>query len=320
MKAYIKYIGVRILVALLFMAMMYLLNSMMYKRTHSQIFNGVKDIIVGDSHFNGLAISDVMHLGQDSEVYYTMYQKIKEVNEITPLENVVMTYSYLNFSKNYFDDFLLADDVQAFSISRRNYPLASLKDQLGQSKYLTQLLKVLARFNLSFNFSYLQKEDQLKKSLPFMWDQGVMDAKPNLAFLEKMQKRRKRKLDPSSARYKNQIAAKIERLFINDENAIADINLSYLQHILSYCAANNIKLWLVSTPLERSYYEAIPAYMKTAFDAYTADILSKHSNVKFLDYTHKFDNPEFFQDEHHVAVYGAAILSQDIESEIRAGR
>jgi len=253
MKAYLKYIGIRVLLAMLFMACMYLLNGVIYKNSHSKLFAGVKDIIVGDSHFNGLSIKQVMHLGQDSEVYYTMYQKIKEANEISKLDNVVISYSYLNFSKGYFDDFLLSNDVQAYSISARNYPLASLKDQIGQSKYLSQLLKVLARFNFSLNLNYLQDQEELKKNLPFMWDQSGLDQEVDLEFLKKLQKRRKHKIDPNSRRYKNQIAAKIERLFINEKEEVAD-------------------------------------------------------------------DPEFFQDEHHVAVYGAALLSQDIENAIRASR
>jgi len=320
MKEYLKYISIRIGIACLFMAAMYFLNAYLYGKTHAQLFEGVKDIIVGDSHFNGLAIDNVKHLGQDSEVYYTMFQKVKEVNEISPLENVIMSYSYLNFSKNYFDDFLLSNDVQAFSISKRNYPLASLWDQLEQSKYFEQLVKVLARFNFSLNFNYLRNKQDVKKNLPFMWFQDDLTKKRDLEFLKKLQDRRKRKIDPSSRRYKNQIAAKIERLFANDEEAIATINLSYLEKLMDYCASNEIKVWLISTPLESSYDSAIPEYMKSAFKSYTDNLLQKYPNAQFLDYTHKFQDPDYFQDEHHVAVYGAALLSIDIENEIRGRR
>jgi|GEM_PF-3985117 len=316
MGDYFKYIIARLLIGILFVVIVYNLNSYLFQTKHSAIFKGVKHLIVGDSHFNGIAINQVMHMGQDSEVYYTMLQKIKEVNRHSELKNVVIAYSYLNFSKNYFDDFLLSNDVQSYSISKRNYPLASITDQFKQSTFKSQLIKVLSRFNVSFNFNYMRSAENVKKNLPFMWYQENLSVKHNLTFLKRTQDARKRKIVPSSARYKNNVAAKMERLFINDDNEISHTNLSYLDEILVYCEANIINVTLVSTPLESYYFESIPKYMKDAFYNHTQDILKTYANVQFLDYTHHFEDTAYFIDEHHVGGYGAALLSIEIGNHI----
>lgn len=315
MGHYFKYILFRIGIGLAFLACCYVFNSFRYTIVHDRIFDGVDNILVGDSHFNGFALNNSIHLGQDSEVYYTMLQKIKTVNSISNINNVVISYSYLNFSKNYFDDFLLQNDVQSYSISSRNYPLAGLVDQWRQSRYKKQLLKVLSRYNLTINSVYIQNDDDLKRMLPFMWHQDGPYVVPDMKSLKARQSARGRKLDPTTVRYKNQIAGKIERLFVNEEEEIADVNIKYLDKILEYCHRNSTGVILVSTPLESYYASQIPEYLKEKFNAKTEDILSKYDNVKFLDFTHEFTDSEYFIDEHHVTGYGAALLSKRIESE-----
>lgn len=317
MKDYLFFLFKWMLVGIVFLIGIYQFNRFLFNNVHSEVFADTKTLIVGDSHFNSLHIDNAYHLGMDSEVYFTMYNKVREISQIAELEHVVISFSYLNMSKNYFDDFLKTNDRQAYSISKRNYALSSLSHLAQQSTYWQQLVKVLARYNFTLNYKYLSNWIYSKQDLPFAavgFDLGVKES--NIDFLKRFNSNRKRKLNPNTQHYKNKVAGKIENLYINPEKEVASENIGYLKKTIALCKEKGIDVWLVNTPLEPYYKEAIPDYLKKEFENLKNQLVSSSSNIHYLDYMDFFKESDFFADEHHVTGYGAALLSEELQKEL----
>lgn len=317
MKGYLFFLGRWMLIGLIFLIGIYQINQYLFKRVHSDTFKDTKILIVGDSHFNGLHIDNAYHLGLDSEVYFTMYQKVEAISTIAKIEKVIISFSYINMSKNRFDDLLRTNDIQAYSIAKRNYPIASLYQLIEQSIYWKPLIKVLTKFSFTFNYQYLYNLLFKSKEMPFIRSTYELGSEgKDLAFLKEHQKKSKRKLKTNSRSYKRQITGKIERLFENDNNEIAVVNLHYLEKLLQICQVKGIKVWIVNTPLEAYYEKMIPEYIKIEFNNKITHFSENYNNIKYVNYMDFFKKSDFFRDEHHITGYGAALISEELQKEL----
>lgn len=313
MKAYLKYLSVRLVAGILVIALVYLGNKI-FSASHSQVdCENVEVLILGDSHFNGVGLPKALHLGQDSDTYFTMYNKLVSKAESCNLKTVVLSFSYINLSSNYFDDFLRTDTNQSYSLASRNMSYRNLLSLMGEGIAWSSVLKVFSRNKFSFGDDFLVRLFSQEKDAP---RSGPSEYKyDNRDYIEKLrrtQKNKKRKLRTATPGYKNKIEKSIDRLFEVDGGEVSTWNQHYLNKIVEYCQTNSLKLYLVNTPLETRYNKLIPTKFKETLELIVARVTGNTQDVHYVDLTQYYKSSDYFIDEHHVTQYGAALISEEI--------
>lgn len=93
-----------------------------------------------------------------------------------------------------------------------------------------------------------------------------------------------------------------------------EINISYIQKIISYCKSNNIVLFMVNTPLHKdlyTYYQII----ESQTDSLANSFVDNH-NVYYLNFSN-IDFPEKgFKDHNHLNAYGAVVFSKILRDSV----
>lgn len=314
MKPFLKYVLLRLAIGILFFAVVAGVNGIFFNKSQQLLCQNNRTLLLGDSHFNGLELDGALHQGQDSEAYITMYNKLVDLTSRCEIDKVMVSFSYMNLSSNYFDDFLRTNDIQSFSMAQRNSSFVNPIQLLSDKVHWKSVVKVFIRYRYTLDFELLRKvfsrdsKETYEKEM-LTKARKTIDHKA----LRKAQKLRKRKLDVRSAQYKRKINNSIDNLFNSKNEEFASWNMSYLDKIVDHCKQNGIKLWLVNTPLERSYFNLIPEGFRTAFEKKKEQYLDSYSDCQYVDKTDYFQNSDFFIDEHHITRYGAMVLSEELQ-------
>lgn len=313
MKQYLTYLFVRLFAGILIISIIIFGNNLFTKTKTTNNCEETELLILGDSHFNGIGLPNALHLGQDSDTYYTMYNKLLSTSSSCDLRGVVVSLSYINLSKNYFDIFLRTDANQSYSLATRNMSYANLFSLMKEGISWSSVLKVFTRNKFSLSdqslVSIFTKNESDKAVNP---QDYVFDNEAHIERLRQAQANKKRKIRVNAVGYKNKIKKSIDRLFVADGGMVSTWNLEYLNKIIEHCDTHSMNLYLVNTPLELSYNSLIPSKFKSALEDVIKNASLGRSNIQYIDLTNRFISSDYFIDEHHVTQYGAALISEEI--------
>lgn len=311
MQPFVKYIAKRVLVGTIFLFCVMLLNGTLYSGVHKTFMSDVKTLILGESHFGfinqEIVGDDALALPFPADTYFSMYQKLQEVDRYSDVERLFLVYTYADLSPK-FDDVLELERF-SYNFNKRNYSIASLGQLLQQSKRWVDVAKVYCKYKLTFDYNYINSSFSDTKSTPFYTKYEMDSDTTTLKAIFDFYKNSPRiKNFTKKPNYNRKVRSTVKNFF--SVESISVENSKYLHEIVQYCKSNDIKLYLVGTPLEKYYLSKIPEYFKNEYIVLKDSIIEEYPGTVFLDYTEKFQDPAYFQDQEHMGGYAGAIISR----------
>ncbi len=95
----------------------------------------------------------------------------------------------------------------------------------------------------------------------------------------------------------------------------SSLQLEYLKKILSFCKENNIKVFLLNTPVHDTYFRNIPEKFITGYYSIMKG-LEESYNVTLLDYPESNYPDDYFGDSNHLNRAGASVFTPKIMERI----
>lgn len=242
----------------------------------------VHNLFAGDSHiqmgFNDAMIRNSKNIASAGECYQYTFQKLKYyVNYNKALTTVYLGFSYHNLS-SYYEDF-------SFQTFPSFITLLSASDQIEFVKKFN--IDILEKVNLTlFNAA----SNLFKHSGSYSFSGGYLDIANKQSVSDSM----------INQRILSQFYFQGRSLF-----PTSSYNIYYLKKIIELCKSNNIKLYLVNTPLYTTYISGIPLHYNEEFGRFVMI-----NQVQTIDLS-KFDLPAncFQPDGDHLNSLGATKLS-----------
>ena len=97
------------------------------------------------------------------------------------------------------------------------------------------------------------------------------------------------------------------------DTTLVPLNIAYLDDIFSFCDKRDVRVLLITTPLSPNFLEHQQPRQVERNDSVLIQLLHRHSNVRYLDFS---DDTDFlgidFYDSHHLNEYGAAKLTKKL--------
>lgn len=245
---------------------------------------GGRILISGDSHtrnaLDPAVLGSATNISQYAEPYYVSYWKLKRLLEGSSVQTVILGFAHHNISA--FNDRKLSDETWSTELFRRVYMFGEVSSIEGIRVDRTELfrtrLKNLALTPKWTHDAYMGRFET--------WSR--IDPK-----------------DPDPA---------ITRHFLGDGPNLSEVELAYLDSIVDLTTRENIELILVSTPVHASYFNRIPDYFRSEFEAKTAELEAR--GVQVLDFTNLGASDDEFLNVSHLNAKGASRFSHLISERI----
>lgn len=260
---------------------------LLFKSNDLKLPNTIKTLILGHSHsayaYDDKYIKNTINLSEQGEAYIYTYFKLKKIIESNPqIKNVFIEFTNNQIDKKDMNEWMWGDAQLQYRIKR--YGLLLDKEAVfvlyknNPTGFVNAFSKSL--FDNLVRFFYSNKDIVIKGGLG--------------------------KFTPSVKNYKTNTKYKQKKA----SQAIAVYNIIYLQKIVTYCKAKNIKVCLVRSPLHKNYQISLTEYK------FKEILNTKFKNVKWLD-NKDFPIPDSgFQDAEHLNSNGAKLYSQYFNNQI----
>lgn len=256
----------------------------------------IETLILGISHtFYGLnpdyfstKTFNAAHSSQSLDLDYLIFEKYQ--SNFKKLKNLIIPISYFSYP------FTLNEGKSLDKITNYNiyYDIETSNEEM---KYNFELFSKPIKKNRKIIEDYLNR-----KNLLTIYENGYIKVRgiENKAI--------------------NDYKAAVNRhtLDINDTLVKLKINnnLRSLNNIIKICEANNVNVYLLSTPTSSAYYKAINRNQFNHWKKTTNELVRKYKNVKWINF---LENPidfkqEDFRDSDHLSDKGAIKLSIKVDS------
>lgn len=266
--------------------------------------SNIHTLLVGDSHaidgFNPKYISKSINIAQVKEPPMISYYKIKKLLiDSKSLDNIVLAFSYHSIhgygsipGPKMLTRYHLILDEEFYQNFLKNHIVSGPL----LVRYLSDDHKIPFGVANDLVEYYLHKNAKTLYELPYI---GSFYA-ANDHFIGNI-----KSLD-----------AAINRHYFTHENVrISDMQIDYLHRIKYICRLNNVKLYLVNTPVHKDYFNRIPADTIDKVDELCFSL--EDENTFYLNLT-KFPMPDScFYDYDHLNKSGSVILSKYLDVVIK---
>jgi hypothetical protein len=245
---------------------------------------------MGDSHtmtsINPSAFRSAANISQSAEPYFVTYHKLKEIVKHDKIDTILLGFSYQNISA--FNDYKFIEAPWCDELLGRTYSLITLDKyeglQLNKPSYYRSFFK---------NMFLLPKQNH------------------NL-FLGNFDKRNH---ELNAKQSKLNTVIKMHYYKNGNELPQSMANIQYLDSINAITKANNIKLYLVNTPLHNDYRKLIPQKIQIAYNQVKEDF--ENDGLEVIDYSKYPIETEFFADYDHLNFKGSIIFTELIKQRIK---
>ena len=276
--------------------------------------SNVNIIAAGDSHtvasINPIYINNVMNISDAGECYYYTYYKLQHyLGHNKSVNKVILSFSYHNISKDYSESWIYNDNKNYYYLDKYMIFIDRKRGRnilpIASNNFIVNMLKNdYGLPNNIYRNSFIIK-DIFHKAL----NEGDINyggygnkGKFNITFLSQ-----------------DKINQRIKGLYNYDKltdfyNGSSNIMIDYLYKIIKLCADNNVTLYLLNAPLYSKYKSSIPKKAIEDFNNLVFDIVSKHNNVIYLDYSDLLLEDNYFNDVDHVNPTGAESLSRRLNA------
>lgn len=260
-----------------------IINHYIYSNQKIELDNS-EILVIGDSHptrsINPQFLTNAVSISQTAEPYVLTYWKLQKVLKTNKPEIVVIGFAPHNISQ--FNDFKFSDNFWSLEMFKRSYPIQKFKEvdnviELDYYKYL----EVYFKYN-----SFYPKIDHSY----YIGGYSNSDLR-NISGWEESVKRHYYKEDK--------------------QIDVSKVSLNYLDSIIELCRKNTIEVFLVSSPVQRNYYNAIPEKILKEYDS-LKKIYS--DRVLIYDKTNDFSYPDsLFRNSDHLNSFGAIKFTNELK-------
>ena len=251
-----------------------------------KIDSSIKHLIAGHS-IPACSLSDeyipgFLNISQDSEGYSFTFFKIKAAIEANPqIESVFVEYETSQideFAKHrIYGNYLRQNVPRHFGIM----DLGPLVDYFIKNGELTEFVFVI-RKTIEDNLAFIWKKD---RNIPAdIWDTHIT---PNVAFT-------------------GEVPTKDEEMVDSNSYIVFEENLTYLDSIVAFCQASNVKVYLFRSPTMEKKFKNELIFLDIA--------KTRYKNIPFLDFDQILLPVPAYCDIVHINVDGQRFLSKFFNS------
>jgi len=301
MKLFLKKSLFFLLIGTLLVFLFFPINFIYNKRVEKLTLGGnISTLICGDSHpmcaLDDKIIPDSINISLSAECYYYTYYRLKKIlNNDNDLKYILLGLSFSNFGENRDNRIYKTEEI------KNMYPKYFL---ILENREKLDLLK--------------KNPNGLLKSTPYILKSAITTFfKPNkyanYPFWGCFHDSKNTNLSDEN------IKAAINRHYYNNNfdllQGFSALQLEYLLKIIDLCNKNNIRLYLINTPISNEYFSKIPEKFINHYYSIVKK-LKFSKNIRILDY-HNYQLPQnCFGDADHLNSNGAKIFSEIIMDEI----
>lgn len=287
----------------------YLSRTTYIRSLNDSVFLLSKDtniLIAGDSHLEMTVNPDLLphsaNISISGENYFYTYYKLRHFLARNPqVSTVVLGFSWHNFPKKYQESFLFGEER---SKVEQYFPLLDREGKLSVFNFKSSYLVPWFRYTLGLPLK-LYLDQVLSRSLL-----GQKLSRESFTFYGGYKLNNKSVIDKVKTNEKL-------KAYYQDEYGVASesssLMIDYLDKILKMCMEKNVRVVLFNTPVQNDYLEGIPTRSIKSLDTIRSNLLSKHSNVIYIDYSNFTLPTNYFYDSDHVNSYGASIVTQSLQ-------
>lgn len=314
MEDFVKKLAFYLCYFVLVLVAFFFINNHLFKTVNKQAYSDINTLILGDSHsrfLNEEIIPNCQNLSYSAETYKVAYFKLKYLSELNNLDNVILSFSYNNFS--FLHESRMLNEYRTIY---RLYPIASPHTLLKTTNSCKNAVEVLSSYVFSFNkdyvFKYFSKTDLYENS-PL--DENIIYKSIGKA-----------KLANENSKFYNFILdKKIEALdkkinrrlnhhynYKDSGDYISNLAVDYFKMIIELCKEKNIQLYLITLPLHQKYRDRIPPFYVENYEN-LASIAKSYDHINLINLEKYFDGkPELMLDQDHQSEYGGALISKHL--------
>ncbi|WP_375579302.1 hypothetical protein ABWH96_20230 [Marivirga tractuosa] len=258
-------------------------NYFIYSNQNIELGNP-RVLIIGDSHptrsINPKYLANAVNISQTAEPYILTYWKLRKVLKTNKPEIVVIGFAPHNISQ--FNDYKFSDKFWSLEMFKRSYPIHNFNEveKVIEVDY-HQFLEVYFKNN-----SFYPKLDHSY----YIGEYSNSDLR-NISGWK----------------------TSIKRHYYKDDKevGVSMVSINYLESIIELCHRNDIKVFLVSSPVHVDYYSAIPDNILKAYDSLKRKYSSK---AIIFDKTNDFSYPDsLFRNSDHVNNLGATKFTSELK-------
>jgi len=312
MQLFLTRLASFISILLLILICFFLLNSFLFKEVNKADYSNIETLILGDSHsrfLNEEIIPKSQNLSYSAETYKVAYYKLKYISELNNLENLVLSFSYNNFS--YLHESRMLNEYRTIY---RLYPIENLATLIKTTNSLKSAIEVLASNVFTFNRDYFFKyffdfslDSPLDENIHYKTVGKAKLSNANSKFYNYI-------LDNKTEAIEKKVNRRINHHYNYKEsgNYGSNIAVDYFIQIIDLCEEKNINLLLVTLPIHPTYRDKIPDFFVEKFTKIKKQAITKE-HVTYVNLEKYFDGKdELMLDQDHQSEYGGALISKHL--------
>lgn len=256
----------------------FILSAITRKKSSFKLNENVRYVFVGSSHpecaYNDSIIEHSKNYSRSGEAYCYTYAKVKGILR----DNKQIETIFVEFS----NPFIYDDDEWLWSDKYLQYHYVTFSPFLTLSEQYYLFRKHISCFPRTYPFFV---KNAVKKLLT-----NHLDYTNYGGHIES--------LNVIDTTYEQHLACAEEK----------NVQLYFLDKIVSFCQENNVKIVFVRSPLHKDY-----VYWQSE-DEFQKIRKERYSEIPFWDFGNFLNNAQYFRDFQHVNKYGSDILSNYVDS------
>jgi len=285
MKNFIRSLMIFFLPPIIWMAVSATFN-IYYSQTHAPITENPRIIIMGDSHtltIDPARLTSAINISQSAEPMVVSYFKLLKIIEYQKPDTIILGFGHHNISG--FNDLKFIDPRWADEMFSRTYSIMSPSDLMGlqysRKSWHKSIFKNILLYPHTDHFRYIGK---------YLYGNNA---------------------------YEIASEATIKRHFYHNQKLLehSSASIKSVELIAELCKKHQIKLFLVATPVHRSYYKLIPESYK---NIYTSEkIRLQKLGISTLDYAATDFNDSLYMDADHLRGLGSILFSEKLAEDLK---
>lgn len=271
-------------------------SSYLRSRANFKIETSTESLVLGHSHpecaFNDSLLPSIINLAESGESYFYTFAKAKMLlNQNPSIDNI-----FIEFTNNQIKE---SANETIWSDKYLSYRLPRYCEFLTSSEKLTLMKKNLVGFGNAYSLSARNRLTRVFKN--------DMDYTPGIGGFKSLNRAKTDSL-------LNHISSKpLNRTTVLSKNTLSEMNLDYLDSLISLGKKKNCEVILMRSPLHKSYegYANEPLFQSL--------LKNRFGSTTFLDFADFPATNDQFADFEHLNKYGARDFSIWFEELLESG-
>lgn len=273
---------------------------------------GVDTLIIGASHaataIDPRDIEGSVSLGRNGEPMFFTYHKLRTVLERSPgIEHVILALSPSHVSVSQ-DGLVFAGDGKTREAFMAYFPFLDPDGRSHLDHWSEDYLLASAKYDLGIPLGYM---DDARLVVNFWRGRVDLGTYPGWGGFYRV---------PGGQRLTPEAIDDKLDFYFHDHGEVGDTSALAVEHvrkIVATCRERSIDLTIVTTPLHERFRAGTPAACRADFEALVTELLDRHPQARYFDYSGRFDGDELFHDGDHLNHAGSRRFSREFARALR---